>query len=131
MGGETQWGAPTTQVTRSFNHKVLWGNVTNYIFYTYTRPLATKHGKELTYHEGLLLINSYHPLNMWSQEVLWQTKNISPLSQCLWSLNLLGFWYTVRSSHPLIRLVPQWGGIARSLIKYIISPISEDPWTPN
>ena len=55
-------------------------------------PVATKLGSKVTYLDGLLSIKSYDPLIMWSCEVTWQTKSIiSPLSQCLWPPNVLGW----------------------------------------
>ena len=39
---------------------------------------------------------------------------ISPLSQCLWLLNLLEWLHTVRSFHPYIRMTPQLGGLVAS-----------------
>ena len=54
-GLDIQWRASIHKVTWSFNHIVLWCHVINWIFYisTCTRPMATKHGKVLTYREGL------------------------------------------------------------------------------
>ena len=38
--------------------------------------MATKHGKVVNLHENRQTINPHNPLNMCSQEVTWQTKNI-------------------------------------------------------
>ena len=56
------------------------------------------------------------PINTSSREVTWQCKTyiISPLSQCLWSPDLSGWWYTARSSHPWIPMTTQWGGLTSS-----------------
>ena len=93
---------------------VLWDHVTNKMFYISIFTMATKHGKMVTYVEWLPPRNSHNPSNMWSREVMWQIKNISPIPQCQWSLNLLGWWHTVMSSHTYIRMTPQWGGLVRS-----------------
>ena len=53
-------------------------------------------------------------LIMWSGEVTYQIKNISPLLQCPWSPNLSGWWHTAKKSHSEIHMTPQWGGIERS-----------------
>ena len=46
--------------------------------------MATKLGKVLSYHGGLLLIKRHDPLIKWSWKITWQTKTIiSPLPQCL------------------------------------------------
>lgn len=73
-----QLGAPTYKVAWFFNHVILWGHITNLTFYifTYTRPLATKYGKMVTYREGHPLINVHSPLNMKPHKVMWQIKNI-------------------------------------------------------
>ena len=100
-GCDLPWGASTHNIMWSFNHVVLWTQVTNSYIATFTRQMATKHGKVLTYGEGLPSVKSQNPLNKWSREVTLQTKNIkSLLSQGLWSPNLSGCWDTARSSNP-------------------------------
>ena len=48
---------------------------------------------------GVLPITSHDHLNMWSRKVSWKIWIIKSLiSQCLWSLNLIEWWYTARSS---------------------------------
>ena len=37
---------------------------------------------------GASPINSHNLSNMWLREINWQIRNVSPLSQCLWSSNL-------------------------------------------
>ena len=49
---------------------------------------------------------------MWSREVMRQIKNIIfPLSQCVCHQII------IRSSHPLIRMTPQWDGLLKSCDK--------------
>ena len=61
------WGAPTHKVTKSFNHMVLWGYVTNQMcrISTCTRLMTAKHHKVVTYHEKLPPIKLCNPLNTW------------------------------------------------------------------
>ena len=55
--------------------------------------MTTKHKKVVTHRKGLPPINSYNPSLMCLPEANCQIKNImSPLSQCLWSQELSG-WY--------------------------------------
>ena len=85
---------------------------------TWPPNMATIHGKEVTLLEGLPPINLYNLSSMCSFEVTWQVKNtISPLSQCIGSQDLPGWWHTVRSSHLYICMTPQWGGHVRLLDK--------------
>ena len=67
----------------SFSHVFLWGHVTYQIccISTPTRPMDTKYGKLVTYHEGLQLIKSHDHLNKWFCEVTWQIRYIiSPVT---------------------------------------------------
>ena len=67
--------------------------------------MATKHGKVVNLHENHQTINPHNPLNMCSQEVTWQTKNIiSPQ-------DLSKRWHTPRSSNPDISITSQWGHV--------------------
>ena len=67
---------------------------------TTTMPMATKLGTVVTYHEVLPPIKSCNPLTAWSCKITWQTKTITfPLPQCLWWLNLAGWWLFMKSSH--------------------------------
>ena len=67
---------------------------------TTTMPMATKLGTVVTYHEVLPPIKSCNPLTAWSCKITWQTKTITfPLPQCLWRLNLAGWWLFMKSSH--------------------------------
>ena len=67
---------------------------------TTTMPMATKLGRVVTYHEVLPPIKSCNPLTAWSCKITWQTKTITfPLPQCLWRLNLAGWWLFMKSSH--------------------------------
>ena len=63
---------------------------------------------------GVRPINSHNPLNMSSREITEQIKNLSPLSQCLWSQDLPVWWYKVNSSHKQICVNPQCGDHVRS-----------------
>ena len=63
--------------------------------------MTTKLGRMVTYFEGLLTIRSLIPLITWCCKVTWQTKTIiSPIPQCLWPPNLLGWWLTLSCSDP-------------------------------
>ena len=67
---------------------------------TTTMSMATKLGRVETYHEVLPPIKSCNPSTAWSCKITWQTKTItSPLPQCLWRLNLAGWWRFMKSSH--------------------------------
>ena len=52
-------------------------------------------------HYELLLIKSHNHIITWSWETTWQTKNISPLPQYLWSQNLAQRWLTLSDFYPL------------------------------
>ena len=67
QGGDMQWGFPTHKITWSFNHVTYWGHRKNYMRYisTCTRPMGTKLGNLVTYHERLLPINSNDSLITW------------------------------------------------------------------
>ena len=69
------------------------------LYLLYHRPC--KHGRMVTYLEGILLIKSVGDLITWSCKIAWQTKTIlSPLPQCLWPPNMAGWWLTLSGSHP-------------------------------
>ena len=51
-----------------------------YFISTCMKPIAIKHGKTVTYLEGLAPINSQNRLNIWSLGVTWEIKNISIIS---------------------------------------------------
>ena len=59
---------------------------------------SKKLGRLVTYFEGLLPITSHGPLIIWFCKVIWQTKNISLLSN-LWLPNSAGWWHIMKSSH--------------------------------
>ena len=104
-----------------FDHVVLWDHMTNqnhYIFTT-TAPMATKLGRMVTNLEQLLAILLLYPLVTWSCKITWQTKNISPLKQCLRPPNLARCWRTFRGSYPSC-------GLARScnIISTIMVPMN-------
>ena len=66
---------------------------------TTTKPMATKFGRVVTYHERLPPIKSHDPLTKWPFEITWQTKIIlSLLPECLRPPNLVRLWNTLRSS---------------------------------
>ena len=55
-----------------------------------------KIGRMITYLNVYLPIKPHHPLITWSFKITWRTKTIiSPLPQCLWPPNLLGWWYNL------------------------------------
>ena len=84
----------------SRNEVVLWGCVTNWIHYISTcrRPLDTKLGKVLPYHDRLTPLK----MTLWlcdQREVIWQFKIFISLHlQDLWPLNLVGCWLRIRDS---------------------------------
>ena len=61
--------------------------------------MTTKHDKVVTYYEQFSPITSDTFLNMWSRWVTQQIKNISPLSQYLWSQDLSGWWHAAKIDH--------------------------------
>ena len=102
QGGNLPWGAHTHKVIWSFDHVVFWDQVTNLNYYiSISRmPLTTKLSKMLDYIELLPPIESHKPSMMWSCKITWQTRSIiSPLPQCLWPPNLVGWWLTLRFSY--------------------------------
>ena len=50
-------------------------------------PMATKLGRMINYLEGLLPVKSHNPFITWTFKIKSQTKDISPLSQCIWPPN--------------------------------------------
>ena len=96
------WGAPNHKVIYCLVRMVLQGHVTNENHYiSSTRvPMATKLSRMIIYLDGFLSIKSFDPLISWPSEITWQNKNIkriSPMLQCLWPPNLVGWWFTSRS----------------------------------
>ena len=88
------WKAPTHKVTWGPGHVVVQSHVTNKNHYISTTrvPMATKLGRMVAHLDGLLQIKKHEPLITWSCEITWQAKtNVSPLSHCLWSQNLIGW----------------------------------------
>ena len=57
-------------------------------------------------------VRSHDLLNTSSPLV--QIKNISQLLQSLWLQDLSEWWHIARSSHPWIRMTPEWCGYLRS-----------------
>ena len=54
-------------------------------------PMTTKLGRMGTYNEELSPIKSYDSLTMLPCKIIRETKNISPLPQCPWSPELIGW----------------------------------------
>ena len=54
-----------------------------YLLY-HKRPMCTRCGRAATYFVQLLSIKPNGLFILWSCEVTWQTKNTSPLQQCIW-----------------------------------------------
>ena len=73
-----EWRTSMDKVTKSLDHVVLQGHVTNWICHvsTTTRPLAIKLGKMVSYYRGISPIKSGNPLNMWFFELTWQIEII-------------------------------------------------------
>ena len=97
------------------------------LYFNYVVSMTTKLGRMVTYLEEFLTKKSRDLLITCSYKFMWQTKTtttvpmvikfgrivtwscmatwqtetiISPLPQCSWSANLIGWWLIVRSSHP-------------------------------
>ena len=77
-GGDLSWGYPNREVEWRFGHVVWQGHVTNKNHYISTTrvPVATKHGRMVTYPDWLLTIKSLGALIKWSCEVTRQMKTI-------------------------------------------------------
>ena len=59
-----------------------------------------KLGRVVTYYKGVAPIKSYDSLITWSFQITLQTRTIIyPLQQCLWPLNLAGWWLNMKSFH--------------------------------
>lgn len=130
--GELLWGATTYKVTWPRDRVVFGDHVTkqNHYVNTTTLPMVTKLDRVVPYLEALLSKIWHDSWITWSSKITWQTITIFPppvftttksgrlmtYHKVARSRDKLGFWYTVRSSHPLTCLVPQWGVIATSLI---------------
>ena len=92
----TRW-APTHNVTRLFGLVVFRDHMTNWNHYisNTTMPMSDKFGRLVTDLEGLVRIMLPDPFVTWSCKIMWQTKTIiSPPPQCLWLLNMAGWWLT-------------------------------------
>ena len=101
--GNLTWQAPTYKVTWPFDHMVLQGHETNknHFMFTTIVPLATKLGTMITYLDRFLPLKSHDSLITWSYEITWQTETIiSPIPQCLWLQNFVGWWLNLSGSHP-------------------------------
>ena len=100
VGWWLNWRAPNHKVIQCSNHMILQSCLTNKNHYISTTrvPMATKLGRMVICLDRLLPIESHGLLIMWSCEITWQTKTISPLPQCLWLLKLIGWWYTLRGT---------------------------------
>ena len=100
--GNLSWETSAYKVKWRFVHVLLRHHVTSQRRYisTTTVSMVTNFGKNVSHLPGLLPIKSLDTSITWSCEVMWQTKAIiSPLSQCLWPLNLPGYWLTLCGSH--------------------------------
>ena len=127
QGGNMQW------VAHSLSYMILQlhGFVrscdklnTLYLHLHWTNDHRTKQGDNLLW--GASILNSLNTLNMCSCEATWQIINIiAPLSQCLWSLELTGWWHTRRSSYPKIHTFQCW--LVRSREKLIHISTSKGP----
>ena len=116
QNGDLPWRAHTHKVTQALGQRVLQDHVTNYknCISTTTVPVATKHGRILTYFEKLLPIELHDPLITWSCRVTWQTKfNISSLPGFLWPPTLAGWGLIFRDSFPENRLALTSRGLMR------------------
>ena len=69
--------------------------------------MVTKLDRMVTYHEGLLHINSNDALITWSCKITWQTKTIiSPQRRCLWPPALEGWLLNLDGLQPIKSLDP-------------------------
>ena len=98
QGGNLLWMAPAHKFTWSFDPMVMQHHMTNQIYISSTKPMATKLERIVTYLEGRLPMNSHEALTMWSYEITWKIKNISPIPLCLWPPNLAGCWLSLSNS---------------------------------
>ena len=58
---------------------------------------------------------AHNPLTLWSCKIMWQMKTIiSPLPQCLWLPNLVGWWLNLRGSYPSSHMTLWSCGLMRS-----------------
>ena len=66
---------------------------------TTTEPIATKHGRMVTYLEWFLPIKPHDPLITWSSEITWQISNTLVPMPMLGPTNLAGWWFNVKDSY--------------------------------
>ena len=64
--------------------------------------MSTKHGKVVTYREGLPPLKSHNPLNTWSREVTWEIRNI--FAATMHMATTLGRKEAFRQGLPLTKL---------------------------
>ena len=76
--GDTEWGTPTANFRRSFNHMFLWVHVTNQICYisTSARLMGFKSSKEVTYWKRHSPIKSKNSLKPCSRETTRQIETL-------------------------------------------------------
>ena len=88
--------------------------------------MAIKNGKVVTYHDGLPPTNSHESLKRWSRDKL---KTYLHYQNAYGHLTCQGGDILQRA--PTRKLEEAVNMVLRDQIKYIISPLAEEPWPPN
>ena len=85
QGGDLQWESPINKVAWIMDNVVSWHYVTIWEHYISTTrvSMATKLGRMVNYLDLLLPIKPNYPLITWFFNIMWQTKTIISLPQCL------------------------------------------------
>ena len=86
----------------TLSSEITWQTKTiklNHYISTTRIAIATKLWRMVTCFDGFLPKKLHDRFFTWSCEFAWQTKTvISPLSQCLWPPNLVGWWFILQGS---------------------------------
>ena len=93
--------------------------------------MATKHGKVVTYRGEVPPINSQNPCGHVRSSDKLET---CPLPQFQWFVRLVCRVLTYREELPSKNFqdsAMRWSFEVTCQIKYITSPLAEDPWIPN
>ena len=100
QNGDILWEASNHKVILRFDHVLFQSHVIEKSLYIHNQSgYPYKIGRMLTYLDEFLPIKSHHPLITWSCKITWQTKTIlSPLPQCLWPWNIVGWWLILKGA---------------------------------
>ena len=94
LNGDMPWGVPNHKVIQRLDHVVLQGQVANENHYISTTRVPMAEDDNLIWWAPTY--KSHDPLITWYYQITWKTKTIiSPIPQCLWPPNLLGWWLTL------------------------------------